>query len=1151
MSLEPGGMADKIGNHYESSWITYQLLRLLDEKILYVQVEPLGKDEDAVDVIIGNLDGSRELHQCKIGNRSDEAWTLATLQSKELLKKGFQHILSGSKSYKVVSRIGFRLLEDICDSALNSTGSSSDFLEHQIKNISKERLNLFNELCNRLGLDSSSSDGLDKALHFLKSFQIKRFNEDDLDNDLLVLIAGKIINEPPSHLISFLQSYPVKCDKLRVYITTDLLLKDLENTQFTFKNEFLEKNNSVSLNHLARFVSENNSYYFVTGTKQKISIKQLLPMHLEKISFNFDNYKNDVSTALSNYYKTTEREKNYLKNDYFDSLWIGRFVKQIVIVAGPGLGKSTMMKELAHEYANENFLVLKVELKKIAISLKNGETFDNAIFKIGLDGSGLIFNNIKDIDKNKWIILADGLDECSDMHEEVSSQIKKFSVGHTNVRIIITTRPIGYNTVEFESWTHYRLLPPIKDECFSNLAHLMKVIYKDDISKREIEDGIKKKLHRSYDLNAISNSPQLLCMATLLIRNNHSLPEKKEDLYKELFELYKISPKFNKSKKQETYELIINIIGFKLIENPLINFDMLIRQCAEHLMKYIIKTRFECDELVREAVINWEKVGLIEQINYQQSSIITFTHKTFSEFLAARYLCETNDANLFEQLVDKPEWSEVINFAIAMNLADNFIRLKIDQYQSGKTNSLQTALELLKKHSITNSIAKELVNHAMLSIENNSTEKFSIGLVLSDLVSGKIDVNIDIINELILEVRSKLDIKNIDTLLIFWAITIECYLENYDVKFITNTFDTIAENINIPSVNESIVNIIKKVDTSNLKLFQRIALATLMKQPDEEIETFYNTKLKDKNIFKSTFRVRVDILLESKGISVEKNDLLGRNNFLNKNITNSVSPIPRSEKLSSFVKPFIYAISEAIIDTYVNDSKINQEQKMLPQFSGLLKASNFWDIPLSDASNWEKDYNKKEFSTTIKAIIKIFPIDYSAMKNEARDIIKSLNQVPNLNLYDLLPNVDMPMVEWSKLNISEIEKEDIKNTLFHSSQYASLMAYCLLLDVYLSKDELLVLLDKSSGFSCKLIIFLIQQHYNESLWEMLSNYLDTHPIVDLYYFFNAIKLLNIEPPSVFIEKIVTSDNEAVLAYRNEILEHWIENEIIIKDSNIN
>lgn len=62
VSLELGGLAEKVGNRYESSWITFQLLRLLDEKISYVQVEALDDNKDTVDVYIDNLGGSRE-HQ--------------------------------------------------------------------------------------------------------------------------------------------------------------------------------------------------------------------------------------------------------------------------------------------------------------------------------------------------------------------------------------------------------------------------------------------------------------------------------------------------------------------------------------------------------------------------------------------------------------------------------------------------------------------------------------------------------------------------------------------------------------------------------------------------------------------------------------------------------------------------------------------------------------------------------------------------------------------------------------------------------------------------------------------------------------------------------------------------------------------------------
>ncbi|HIE0669795.1 TPA: hypothetical protein ACXJNJ_002354 [Acinetobacter nosocomialis] len=235
MSLEPGGFTEKIGNRYESSWVAYQLLRLLDEKISYVQVEPIGPDEDAVDVIIGNLDGSRELHQCKIGDRSSDAWTLATLQSKQLLTKGFQHILSGSQTYKVVSRIGFRLLEDICESARNSTDSSSDFFEYQIKNISPDRLKLFNELCKRLSLDSSNLDDLNKVFQFFKAFEITQFNENELDNELFLLLSEKLVYQSPVQLIHFLQTYPVKCDRLRKKITSHILKADLEVHQFSFK----------------------------------------------------------------------------------------------------------------------------------------------------------------------------------------------------------------------------------------------------------------------------------------------------------------------------------------------------------------------------------------------------------------------------------------------------------------------------------------------------------------------------------------------------------------------------------------------------------------------------------------------------------------------------------------------------------------------------------------------------------------------------------------------------------------------------------------------------------------------------------------------------------------------------------------------------
>jgi hypothetical protein len=94
---------------------------------------------------------------------------------------------------------------------------------------------LFEELCKRLKLDQSKSSDLDKVLHFLKCFEIRQFNEDDTDHEVCILLAEKLVFEPAVHLVHFLQTYPVKCNKLRLLITTHLLKTDLETHQFSFR----------------------------------------------------------------------------------------------------------------------------------------------------------------------------------------------------------------------------------------------------------------------------------------------------------------------------------------------------------------------------------------------------------------------------------------------------------------------------------------------------------------------------------------------------------------------------------------------------------------------------------------------------------------------------------------------------------------------------------------------------------------------------------------------------------------------------------------------------------------------------------------------------------------------------------------------------
>lgn len=82
MAFEPGGMSEKLGNRYEGRWVAKQLLRLLNEEILSVTVEPIGPDEQGVDLLVVGKDGVRQLQQCKARCGGREFWTISALRDK-------------------------------------------------------------------------------------------------------------------------------------------------------------------------------------------------------------------------------------------------------------------------------------------------------------------------------------------------------------------------------------------------------------------------------------------------------------------------------------------------------------------------------------------------------------------------------------------------------------------------------------------------------------------------------------------------------------------------------------------------------------------------------------------------------------------------------------------------------------------------------------------------------------------------------------------------------------------------------------------------------------------------------------------------------------------------------------------------------------
>ncbi|RYY78765.1 MAG: AAA family ATPase [Moraxellaceae bacterium] len=234
MALEVGGYAEKLGNRYEANWVAYQLIRLLEEKITYLIIEPIGTDEVGVDVTVGLLQGGSEHHQCKVGNGDNEHWTLSALHQTEILKNAKFQIEQGTQEFNLVSPLTCKLMSDLSLSALNSGENPEDFLIYQI-NASQERQKTFRQLCNYLGFDYECRVDLARAINFLQKFKVTTYIENtytlsELEDKASLLFFGKA-----TKIVNFLKIYPIEFNQLRQKITAHKLLSDLAANSFIRK----------------------------------------------------------------------------------------------------------------------------------------------------------------------------------------------------------------------------------------------------------------------------------------------------------------------------------------------------------------------------------------------------------------------------------------------------------------------------------------------------------------------------------------------------------------------------------------------------------------------------------------------------------------------------------------------------------------------------------------------------------------------------------------------------------------------------------------------------------------------------------------------------------------------------------------------------
>ena len=218
--------------------------------------------------------------------------------------------------------------------------------------------------------------------------------------------------------------------------------------------------------------------------------------------------------------------------------------KYVVILGDPGSGKSTLLQYIALEWTElpiKNLSLFPIPiLIELRTYIRNRESNCCQNFLEFLHkGSGLTchLNQHQLHERLKTgsaVVMFDGLDEVFDpgQREDVITDIHRFTNDYPQVKVIVTSRVIGYKPQRLKDagFRHF-MLQDLEQYQIDDFVHRWhELTFNDEAEKIIKRDRLKTAIETSSAIQELAGNPLLLTMMAILNRNQE-LPRDRPELY--------------------------------------------------------------------------------------------------------------------------------------------------------------------------------------------------------------------------------------------------------------------------------------------------------------------------------------------------------------------------------------------------------------------------------------------------------------------------------------------------------------------------------------------------------------------------------------------------------------------------------------------
>jgi len=215
----------------------------------------------------------------------------------------------------------------------------------------------------------------------------------------------------------------------------------------------------------------------------------------------------------------------------------------IVILGDPGSGKSTLLQYIALNWARTPLnnvisqpIPLLIELRTYIRDRTSGQCKD--FLEFFHKGSVICRLNQHELHEHlkagKVLVLFDGLDEVFDpaQREEVITDIHRFTNDYPNVRVIVTSRIIGYKPQRLRDgqFRHFLLQDLESDQIQDFIYRWHELTFTDEADKVRKRERLQQAIKTSKAIGELAGNPLLLTMMAILNRNQE-LPRDRPELY--------------------------------------------------------------------------------------------------------------------------------------------------------------------------------------------------------------------------------------------------------------------------------------------------------------------------------------------------------------------------------------------------------------------------------------------------------------------------------------------------------------------------------------------------------------------------------------------------------------------------------------------